>query len=660
MNRAMTTIMSGCLAIAAAAPARDFYVSSQGSDDNTGTIERPFATAKRARQAVRQLKDSEGLPAGGVTVNIRGGVYVRRATFELGSGDSGQADKPVVYRAYRDEQVRLVGGHMLRGEWFAPVREGDPVWERLDPAARGTCLAVDLRAHGITEFGEPLAAELCVDGRIMQLARWPNEGFVRTTSAQKDITFGYEDPRPERWLVAPDAYAAGYWRHGWANRIERIVKIDTGSKTITLEKAPGYGIIPKKPYYVINLLEEIDTPGEWYLDHAKGRLYFWPPKDPRSSEIILSAFADTLIKVRGATHVQLHGLTVEAAGKGIEIAGGHDNVISKCTVCNIRGGGVTISGERNGIEDSTIYAVGGTGVSLSGGDRAKLTAGRNFVRNCEIHDFGRWQRTYVPAVRLSGVGNVAANNHLYDGPHSAILFGGNEHLIELNEIHDVCYEVDDAGTLYCGRDWGLQGNVIRHNFFHDIRSLLPGGHGVHAVYLDDCASGITVFGNVFYRVSGRAIMCGGGRDNTIENNVIAECGSAHFTDRRGKAWIDKGPSWRLLDKIKRYNYTQPPWSTRYPRLAKIMDNGYDQAKEPEGCVIRHNIGWRNERWLEKNRLGACGGFDFYTIEDNIENQDPRFVDEQRLNLALRDDSPAYGVAGFQRIPFERIGPTWRR
>ncbi|MBN2131218.1 MAG: right-handed parallel beta-helix repeat-containing protein, partial [Sedimentisphaerales bacterium] len=253
-------------------------------------------------------------------------------------------------------------------------------------------------------------------------------------------------------------------------------------------------------------------------------------------------------------------------------------------------------------------------------------------------------------------GNVAAHNLLYDGPHSAILFGGNDHLIELNEIHHVCYEVDDAGSIYCGRDWGLRGNMIRNNFFHHIASHLPGGNGVHAVYLDDCASGITVFGNVFYDISGRAIMCGGGRDNTIDNNVIAKCGSAHFTDRRGTAWIDKDNSWKLLEKIKRLNYTQPPWSERYRRLAHILDNGYDRAKEPEGCVIARNLGWQNQRWLEKNNLGGSGGFDFYTFTDNIEDQDPHFVDETNLNLALRDDSPASSIPGFAPIPFAQIGP----
>ena len=50
----------------------------------------------------------------------------------------------------------------------------------------------------------------------------------------------------------------------------------------------------------------------------------------------------------------------------------------------------------------------------------------------------------------------------------AIVFGGNEHLIEFNEIHDVCHESNDAGAIYGGRDWTMRGTVIRYNYFHDI------------------------------------------------------------------------------------------------------------------------------------------------------------------------------------------------
>ena len=637
--------------------ARDYYVAPDGSDDNPGTFERPFATLEKARDEIRRIKD-RALMYGGITVHLRGGRYLRTETFELTQRDSGLATAPITYRAYPGERVHLIGGHALEPESFVPVAASDPVWARLDPTAQGPCLKVDLRTLGITEYGAALQMELSVNGTLMQPARWPNEGFVRTTSAENDITFGYDDPRPARWLAAPDAYAVGYWRHGWANRIERIAQIDTANKKITLENAPGYGIQANKPYYVVNLVEEIDRPGEWYLDREAGVLYLWPPEQINGADILISTLDTPLIALENTSYVRLDGLTIEmGTDHGVKVDGGSDNLIANCVIRNMRKNAVTVSGARNAVERCEIYGLGQMGVAVSGGDRHRLTPGENVVRNCTIHDFGRWQRTYAPAIRLSGVGHIAAHNKLYDAPHSAILFGGNEHLIELNEIYGVCYEVDDAGSVYCGRDWGLRGNLIKNNFFHHIESHLTGSNGVHAVYLDDCASGITVFGNVFYEISGRAIMCGGGRDNTIDNNVIAKCGSAHFTDRRGKVWVDKDQqSWNLLDKIERYNYTQPPWSERYPRLAHILDNGYEMAKEPEGCVIRYNAGWKNDRWLEKNCLGACGGFDFYTFKDNIEDQDPGFVDEANLNLALRDDSRVYRIRGFERIPFEQIGP----
>jgi hypothetical protein len=42
-------------------------------------------------------------------------------------------------------------------------------------------------------------------------------------------------------------------------------------------------------------------------------------------------------------------------------------------------------------------------------------------------------------------------------------------------------------------------------------------------------------------------------------------------------------------------------------------------------------------------------------DNTTEDQDPRVADEPKLNLALCDDSRAYSLQGFRRIPFEQIG-----
>jgi len=128
-----------------------FCVSPQGQDTDPGTLERPFATLERARQAVRELKQSSGLPPGGVTVWLREGTYHLSGSFTLTQEDSGAPEAPLTWSAYQGEPVRLSGGRPVT-DW-GPVT--DPaVLERLPQEACGQVWVADLPAQGITDFGE--------------------------------------------------------------------------------------------------------------------------------------------------------------------------------------------------------------------------------------------------------------------------------------------------------------------------------------------------------------------------------------------------------------------------------------------------------------------------------------------------------------------------
>ena len=651
---------------------KEFYISTDGKDTNPGNKEQPFASLEKARDTIREMKKSTIFPAEGITVTLRGGKYFLKQTFNLNQDDSGSKEKPIFYAAYPGEEVRLIGGMELSPQWFTKVNDKYPAWNQLDESAKGKIYAMNLAKHGIIDYGQlrpkgygkqntqsPL--ELVFNNETMQLARWPNSGFIKTTTGENDVTFGYEGDRPSRWTNAPELWVFGYFKHGWADSYMPVKSMDIAAKRMTLPEKPVWGLDKDAGWYALNLLEELDAPGEYYLERKTGMLYFWPPSSLNSSEIFVSILGEDrqpLIQIDKASYITLKNLNCEINRfEGIRITNGDHITVDGGIIRNLGTQGISITGTNCGVENCEIYNVGSGGASVSGGDRHTLVSGNNFIRNCHIHHFSRLSRTYTPGIQLHGVGCLASHNLVHDAPHSGIMLGGNEHIIEFNDISQCCLESDDAGSFYSGRDWGARGNLIRFNFFHDIKSSLVGSNGVHAVYLDDCLSGETVFGNIFYNISGRAIMCGGGRDNIIENNVIVKCGSAHFTDRRGKEWaVDKpGDSFNLLEKIKYYNYTQPPWSVKYPKLAAILDNGYEQAKDPEGCAIRTNIGWQNKQWLEENCLGACGGFKFYTIENNIENQDPLFVNMEQRNFKLRPESPAFTLKGFQDIPFEEIG-----
>jgi len=262
------------------------------------------------------------------------------------------------------------------------------------------------------------------------------------------------------------------------------------------------------------------------------------------------------------------------------------------------------------------------------------------------------------------VGHVVRHNLIHDAPDSAILLGGNEHTIELNEIHDVCAFSSDTGAIYTGRDWGARGNVIRHNFVHDIATSFE-GYGVHGVYLDDCVSGIRVEGNVLYRITGHAIQHGGGSDNVMINNVMARCGDGLSADQRCHDGLSRGmpnhtpgDSWNLLEKLQDVGYQREPWASRYPKCAAIPGD-WDAIIAPgarwlfpEGCVFSRNVGFANESWIR----ASAGALDAYAeLADNLEDADPGFVDEASLDLTLRPDSPAHGIPGFEAIPFGEIG-----
>ncbi|MEN6334380.1 MAG: hypothetical protein ABFE01_08975, partial [Phycisphaerales bacterium] len=153
--------------------ARDYYVAVDGSDVNPGTIDKPFATLEKTRDTIRESK-ARVLGDGGLSVYLRQGKYFRTLPFVLETKDSGESGKPIVYRAYPGENVRLIGGVQIAAAWFAPVAPPDAEFARLEPAARGKCLKADLAAHGIASVLGPLQAELSFNGVLMPVARWPN------------------------------------------------------------------------------------------------------------------------------------------------------------------------------------------------------------------------------------------------------------------------------------------------------------------------------------------------------------------------------------------------------------------------------------------------------------------------------------------------------
>ncbi|MCW5551882.1 MAG: right-handed parallel beta-helix repeat-containing protein [Verrucomicrobiae bacterium] len=680
------------LGFAPSLTALELHVATNGNDNNPGTRAKPFATLERARDEIRKRTSTKPLPKSGITVQLQGGDYLRTNALELTRADSGTPESPIIWQAAKGETVRLLGGRKLTR--FQSV--SDPaVLSRFDESARGHIMQIDLRALGLTDFGEmksrgfgrpqpPAHSELFFGGKPMTLARWPNEGswehiagFPEAT-AQSDSHGGkigklengffYGGDRPRRWRDAGDWWVHGYWAWDWANSYERVVSLNVESRLVRTAPPHGnYGFRKDQRFYFLNVLEELDQPGEWFLDRKLGVLYFWPPGGKEAlerNEILLSLLGQPLLKLNDVSHVSFRGLTLEATrGNAVDIRGGGHNRITDCILRNLGNGGVVIGGGTNhGVVNCEVFDTGDGGVSLQGGDRPTLTPGSHFVENCHFARQGRWSKCYVPAVLMNGVGLRAAHNLVHDHPHCAILFNGNDHLIEFNEIHHIALETGDVGAIYAGRDYTYRGNRIRHNFIHHTGGV---GMGSMGVYMDDCVSGTEIYGNIFYKVQ-RAAFLGGGRDHQVINNIFVDCNHAVELDGRG---LDKSPVWHgMVNQTMRQRLTEVPlalYRERYPAM-KSLDAHYgapngptiegDSFKgvPPEGNVVARNLAvgkWLNVYWHAKPEM--------LRLEDNLTNADPRFVgrpgDQARASdFSLLPDSPAWQL-GFERIPVERIG-----
>lgn len=670
MRRNAAPILSSMglwLAIAGPAHAVELYLSTTGNNAWSGRAadpmpdgtDGPVADLRRALDVLQMLRTTGIIePA---TICFRAGVYRLERAWELSEADSGTATAPVVLCPYGKETVRISGGRLLEG--FAPVT--DPaIRERLPAESRDFVRQADLAAQGIRGvtsltprgFGRgtrPAHAELYVRGEPMTLARWPNDEYARIAdvpvSASK-TQFFYAGDRPARWQTADEIWLHGYWTWDWAESYEQVEHIDLEQRLLTTRPPHGvYGYKQNARYYALNLLEELDQPGEWYLDHRGGRIYFWPPGTFDVGTVELS-LATQAVVLRNVSHVRIERLVFEYfRSTPVVIEGGSHCRLSGCTLRNVGNNAVTIrGGSDHRVESCDLYHLGDGGISLDGGDRATLTEGRHAAVNNDIHHYGRWVATYTPAISLSGVGLHVAHNHIHHAPHMGIGLHGNEHTIEYNEIDHVCLDTADAGAFYMGRDWTQRGNKIQFNFFHHIGAY-EGWHGVNSIYLDDFTSGTLVYGNVLYRAA-RGVLLGGGRDNRIENNIFVECEPAIMVDSRGLGWARNyfdGTYLTLFERLEAMNYRQPPYSTRYPELLALLE---DQPGLAKNNTIARNI-CTGGSWLA---LHDNLTEEIVQVRNNLVGTDPHFVDAANGDFRLAEDSPAWAL-GFVPLPMERIG-----
>lgn len=684
----------------------DFYVAVDGSDANPGTFEQPFATIEAAKQAIRKLKETKGLPEGGITVCIKAGVYETEGV-KLEACDSGEESKPIVYRAYGDGPVTLDGGLKIKAEDLVPVTGA--ARERIPQEARDHVLCVDLNAvYGLTkedigplyapsEFpqGQPedLVAgkhcELYFNMERMAIARYPN-GFgnyievagIYDENDPNDVFYVEKQKRgkghfiidqqaidrAKRWQQPEKAWVQGYFRLDYGDQCTPVEKIDleTGEVVVTYVNPQNYRV--GAPFCFYNVLEELDAPGEWYLDRDTCVMYLYPLGDVKTADIRLAYKYVKFFDIQ-ADYITLEGLTMkDTKDTAITVNANHFNM-TRCNIYDTSRSGIIGDGFYASITECEIAHIGVDGINYHGGIKETLTYGHIVVDNNCVHDFGEVKRACQYGIAVSGQGNRISHNEIYNSSTYGMGYSGNDNIIEYNVIHDVVTEADDVSAIYFGSSWTSRGNVLRYNCIYNL-----GGdkHYPDGIYWDDGLSGQTGYGNILVNVPKHAFMCGGGNENRIFNNLIVNpCMGPFRYDQRARdgylndGWFRGGVANKqgfLWEILRSTPYQNELWTAKYPILSQFNEDADPDDPHfpcnPAYSQITGNV-VAGEYYEKDDVLIDEAVYKYSNISRNVYTKtidEACFVDAANGDYRFRKDSPVWEqLPLWTEIPFDKMG-----
>lgn len=689
----------------------DFYVSTKGNDNNDGTKDKPFFTIEKAVEAVRNT-DKTGKD--GINVCVQEGEY-RVSSLVFTKEDSGTKACPVTY--FADGEVVLNGGATLSPEDFVNVKEYPEIASRLSEEAKEKVYVIDLtqapysltsedwgKIYAIGSYNTAasydgdyvgaLYCELFVNDKRQTLARYPDTDFLYTEEVVKTglgresngaltAVENWDDirnPEPDvykvneelakrigSWEDLNEVWMMGYWKYDWADASTLIGSFEEETGILSPKFVSSYGTKEGAPYYFFNVLEELTTEGEWYLDRNRGLLCLFAPESFGEAQIDISLTLEAIINA-DADYLTFDGFTIKGTRGDAVIIKGDGNKVQNCLIKNVAGNALYMKGSDNLAYNNEITHTGKGGIILDGGDREELTPGNSKAENNYIHDWSEIYLTYQPAVTLYGVGNICSHNEMVNSPHEAVTWAGNNHIIEYNLIHDVCLLSDDAGAIYSGRRWDWYGTVIRYNAIYNLGS---NGHTPDGIYLDDALSGHEVYGNILVNIPKLGIHLGGGRDLEVWGNIIINAGEHPISyDSRARegalenGWFNHsskkdGDMWQNL-----YNspWQSDIWQEAFPQYKSYIED-FEKSEEagfvpnPGNSNVRDNLIFDKAKSIGNiseaaQKFSNISGNALYSlgklgdIFTDAENGDYSIKDIEALNKAL---------PGFEEIPLDEIG-----
>lgn len=665
------------------------YVSPTGNDsDGDGTNEKPYRTIEAAKKAANRLKNSK-TP---VDVIFKGGEYPVTETITFSANDSGTKDAPVRYMAAEGEKVVFTGAKTLDVSKIKPI--DNSIKERLYEHVRDKVVAIDLKEQGIPEniakftkyanenswVGVTLKPPVITLNDTQQtIARWPNSGYNTVISCEKGgaATSGdslnnggiiyYSETNPSRWSKAEDLFIEGFLGNYWLGEWAKVDSVDTEKNAINMKYRTQFGIATKHRWSAINLLEEIDIPGEWYIDSDSMIMYYYPPHTLTAEDKLEFAVLNkNMLNLSGVENIAFEGIeftktasnpavTFDNAsdGNGININNGSKNITLKnCIISHTGMHGIYISATDVLIDGCILYDIGFNAINCRNcGDREKLIPSNVVIQNCDISDVCRDTNSNNYAavfMQPATVGVTVKNNIIHNCENNAVRYAGNGHLIANNEIYNAVIQTADAGAIYSGRSWVEYGTVVEYNFFHDIgQKTNIGDYPASSIFWDDYESGqefshnISVIKN-YTKTS--AVKIGGGIDNVVKGNTMVASASDIIGEDRSTGSIRDWDAYAADTlKLSTVPYTSTEWTLKYPQSGTILSR-----MEENGGVLKL------ENTITDNLTVDCSATSIaktiieaseYERNVNVVDDYSIFVDPDKLDYRVKKEAKEkYGIS----------------
>ena len=704
------------------------FVSTVGDDSGDGSEEEPLRTLEKAIDVANEMReDSDKL----IEILLREGTYSVTNTIKI---INSQKDDPLLkISAYQDEKVTINAGVDIPLSAMS-IADSDFTNAIIDKPNAGSVLQYNLKDAQIEDLGEislrghlisdekEAQAELSLNGEVQKLAGWPNgeyTGLIKPTDSNEygkrtksgianGCSFQVNYDRPSQWSKPEQAWLSGTIGPNYEFDYYPVSRFDSKEKRVYLSR----GALEKyytEPYYRFeNVPEELDEPGEYYIDRQSGMLYFYPPEDtPKDSVLTITMSTPTLdvsgkapnsmFRIENSKNIVFENLIFKG-GRGSAITGKNNSNIQfiNCEINSFGENGIRFDASTDiKISDCKIHDVGQDGILfVSCGNYKTLSPSNIVVSNNDIYNFARLERSYKTGIDFGYrcVGATAANNHIHNGPHAGMIFYGVNNDIYGNEFDNLVTEFSDMDALYCNNSnypWE-RGNKIHNNYFHDIgKSSMNGRHqiNVRAIRTDNRGCGLNIYENLFYNIgdggngngnNGIGAITAEGTRNRIFNNLFVDCNEAYFNTLQYKEieTADDGTLYpdtiinssgvevantingaKVADLKKQMENYLPVYGKQFPELYNYFYEHPNMSKTNEfknNMIINIAIplsnfnGTQNEEGFRGSQMltAASGNY--------VSTSDPGFVSYDNGNLEL-SSSATLLVEGLPKFEMSSFG-----